>query len=961
MKIIFTLVMFLIASTVHAQGLDLRAGSSSVVGPNVVRLTDLTYDKQRYTVNVYLSLNFTWSLIPVPPDALLDLNPAGAQIVGSDSVRLSGLKFDGTAYDASVRINLDGTWTPFDIVLSSATDGTTTGDRRLVTQGPATTLVNNLFPGCPGSRVSGMGTITAADGTRLTVPAETAFQTGPQAFDLFNDCTDVRPNGISAVNLNQVPVTEIDADGEVVTGYIFADNYFELYVNGTLVGVDPVPFTPFNSNLVRFKVKAPYTYAIKLVDWEENLGLGSEDNRGNLYHPGDGGFIAVFSDGTVTDATWKAQTFYIAPLENAELVQEQADGTRSSSSAGLTPNCDASCYAVHYTLPDNWTAPAFDDSAWPAAVTYSNQTVGVDNKPAFTNFAAQFAPGQFIWSSNLVLDNLVLARKTVGADVVVDNGSDTGTNTDTNTGSGDFALTSPAVKGNNILPFSYICDGLDAAGRRGGLSPALAFENAPAGTVSFAVTMHTAKGAGDRTEIESLWVLYDIPATNTSFAAGETGGGMLGLSEQGQNTYFPPCSHEPVLNEYTLTAYALPQPLGLNPATTDYAALTAAARQTALASATLTLSNVRYNPQEDLHVPTKVPSTCAEKAAAFAPYSVESGTGEVSLECDGATMTVTSHSGLPARSMLDGDKPNVGTEAWIGRVPLPKTTTWSFPVAPRYLDSISSNVSIHDPIGITVDGVPMLHYAKESFNGEIAELGKDYSDRDTVLLGELDQCGAHAGNGEDYHYHYAPLCMMDSHDPSQPLAYLFDGLPLYFGIAGGTVTEQGGRTSVNYGAGRYTDLDYRPQAVKNGSAALDECNAYDLDGDGAVSGYVYYTTKTAPYTIGCYRAKADQAGSSYHYPRWNNERDIAWSGAEVRLSDFYTAEFQGATWTFMEITPSAGNNKLPADNIGVVLYRPMTESDAGYLAGSDCWMFRYRLDKNDSTGANDMVAGHCRG
>ena len=48
-------------------------------------------------------------------------------------------------------------------------------------------------------------------------------------------------------------------------------------------------------------------------------------------------------------------------------------------------------------------------------MTYSNAAVGVDNKPSYTNFSEIFigAEAQFIWSSNLVLDNLVLVRKTV--------------------------------------------------------------------------------------------------------------------------------------------------------------------------------------------------------------------------------------------------------------------------------------------------------------------------------------------------------------------------------------------------------------------------------------------------------------------------------------------------------------------------------------------------------------------
>jgi hypothetical protein len=61
--------------------------------------------------------------------------------------------------------------------------------------------------------------------------------------------------------------------------------------------------------------------------------------------------------------------------------------------------------------------PAFNDSVWPSAVTFTNDTVGVNNKKAFTNFTEVFdtpgADADFIWSSNLVLDNLVLLRTTI--------------------------------------------------------------------------------------------------------------------------------------------------------------------------------------------------------------------------------------------------------------------------------------------------------------------------------------------------------------------------------------------------------------------------------------------------------------------------------------------------------------------------------------------------------------------
>lgn len=217
--------------------------------------------------------------------------------------------------------------------------GTYTGTGS-VTKGPATQTTVNLFPGCSGSRISAVGTITSTDGKVWTVPDYTAYTTGTKLTDLYNECSGVKPASLSAVNLANVPIKVIDNAGEVITGYLLGDNYFELYINGVLVGVDPIPFTPFNSAVVRFKVSRPYTIAVKLVDWEENLGLGTELNGGNAYHSGDGGFIAQFSDGTVTDTSWRAQTFYIAPIENLSTIEEKADGTRSSATAKTTTTCE---------------------------------------------------------------------------------------------------------------------------------------------------------------------------------------------------------------------------------------------------------------------------------------------------------------------------------------------------------------------------------------------------------------------------------------------------------------------------------------------------------------------------------------------------------------------------------------------------------------------------------------------
>jgi len=279
-------------------------------------------------------------------------------------------------------------------------------------------VVENLYR-CPvevgNHRVSAVGRISASDGTVITVPAETAAQSrlGPVAADLYNDCRETMPANAQVI--------EVDPDGEVITGYIVADNYFELYVNGKLVAVDHTPYTPFNSAIIKFRAKRPVNYAFKLVDWEENLGLGTEMMRGDQWYPGDGGLIAKFSDGTVTDSSWKAQTFYIAPLNRPEDVVEKPGNVHDTSALGRVhplakkPECRDNCYAVHYDYPAGWQGLKFDDSRWPRAVEYTDIEVGVTNLPAYTRYPELFQGAHWIWSSNLVFDNVVIARKTGAA------------------------------------------------------------------------------------------------------------------------------------------------------------------------------------------------------------------------------------------------------------------------------------------------------------------------------------------------------------------------------------------------------------------------------------------------------------------------------------------------------------------------------------------------------------------
>lgn len=294
-----------------------------------------------------------------------------------------------------------------------------------VTQGLAKTEMANIYE-CERGRKTDVGTIISSDGKSWTVPALTNFNNEefPFAADLHNPCNgNTYANPEEALSkLTASDIIAIDEAGDLYTAYIFADNYFEMYVNGKAVGKDNVPFTQFNSNLIRFKVQKPFTIAMKLVDWEEHLGIGTEKSRGKSFHAGDGGMVAVIKDASnkiisTTNEKWKAQTFYTAPIKDLTCVTEKGAIRQSNNCDEKDSDEGSSYFGLHWDLPTDWAKPSFDDTNWPNAVTYTNETIGVDNKKAYTNFKDIFdnkeQDAQFIWSSNVVLDNEVIVRYTV--------------------------------------------------------------------------------------------------------------------------------------------------------------------------------------------------------------------------------------------------------------------------------------------------------------------------------------------------------------------------------------------------------------------------------------------------------------------------------------------------------------------------------------------------------------------
>ena len=171
---------------------------------------------------------------------------------------------------------------------------------------------------------------------------------------------------------------------QTITLNAYADNWCVIFINGKIAAVDSIDFLPHNQVSVRILPEYPMTIAVLAKDnADPNTGL----EYGNKI--GDAGFILKLGDGTVTNATWKAKSFFRGPL-NGDIANPRVETT---------------------PIPANWFAVDFDDSTWSAATEYTSDRV----KPDGDYVATDFTNAKFIWTSDLDLDNTVIFRTKIAA------------------------------------------------------------------------------------------------------------------------------------------------------------------------------------------------------------------------------------------------------------------------------------------------------------------------------------------------------------------------------------------------------------------------------------------------------------------------------------------------------------------------------------------------------------------
>ena len=124
-----------------------------------------------------------------------------------------------------------------------------------------------------------------------------------------------------------------------------------------------------------------------------------------------------------------------------------------------------------------------------------------------------------------------------------------------------LSLTSTAFAEGETIPAQYTCNGQD-------ISPALAWDDAPQGTQSFAVIVDDPDAPGGSWV---HWVLFDLPADATELEENLpkseqlANGARQGTNGFGAIGYGGPCPPSGESHRYPFTLYALDAPLGLDP------------------------------------------------------------------------------------------------------------------------------------------------------------------------------------------------------------------------------------------------------------------------------------------------------------------------------------------------------------------------------------------------------------
>lgn len=185
----------------------------------------------------------------------------------------------------------------------------------------------------------------------------------------------------------------------------WADNWFEMRIDGVQVAEDSVPITTersFNGEAFSFTAEPPFVIGLVAKDFIEN-DTGLEYIGTQRQQMGDGGVILQIQNGSgeivvVSDASWQCQVIHTAPLDKScESVSNPVAG-------------EGVCGFEISTEPEGWDKAGYDASGWSSASVYSAEQV--DPKGGYDEVS--WADGaELIWGPDLEQSNTVLCRYVV--------------------------------------------------------------------------------------------------------------------------------------------------------------------------------------------------------------------------------------------------------------------------------------------------------------------------------------------------------------------------------------------------------------------------------------------------------------------------------------------------------------------------------------------------------------------
>lgn len=195
------------------------------------------------------------------------------------------------------------------------------------------------------------------------------------------------------------------AFAETLSADVWADNWFEMRVDGEQVAEDSVPIRTersFNAESFTFEAERPFVIGLVAKDFKEN-DTGLEYIGTGRQKMGDGGVIVQIKDGAgatvaVSNAGWQCLVIHTAPLD------------KSCESAANPIAGEGACAFEVMDEPDGWDGPDFDASGWPQASEFSAAEVSPKDGYDRIDWVDD---ARLIWGPDLEQSNTVLCRLTV--------------------------------------------------------------------------------------------------------------------------------------------------------------------------------------------------------------------------------------------------------------------------------------------------------------------------------------------------------------------------------------------------------------------------------------------------------------------------------------------------------------------------------------------------------------------